>query len=406
MSNARTAAVALYTLALASPAAADWQSVATSLFEALPKSKAVADAPVWWSDYAVPKAYTLESVDVTFADGVSFRCNLVSGKNKPPRVAGACRGAIGLYRAKNGCGVAVPAFARIVTAGGQAYDAAECSRLTDELRAIPGTVQGRPMTDARIAWMTSELERRRAGLARSIGGDAFSTAGAGAWAEAVRAAEDELAAMLYAYAVQRGESPPLPSFMARSPIVEEADHIMPDHVYAADYEVVSDALSVAYGECAEFELAGTFEAESGLIPADVVLHSIVVESQSVAAEIVQACEAAPEAADDVWSPSAETHPVIAYCLSHKARETLFARVQDGTFPDDAGSARAGAWRLTLADAEDLRDVGSIRFAGLPRKAYTRRAVEPVAPVSTFVRIPAGAPFMEAGRPATYHAATA
>jgi hypothetical protein len=90
---------------------------------------------------------------------------------------------------------------------------------------------------------------------------------------------------------------------------------------------------------------------------------------------------------DAREPSAETHPIVALCLSHKAREALFSKVQDGTFPAETGKAAAGAWRLTLEDAKALQDVGSIRLVGMPRKPYTRRAAAPVVS-SMAIHVPA------------------
>jgi hypothetical protein len=427
MSNARNAAVALYTLALANAVTADWQAVATSLFDALPKAKAAAsDAPVWWSDYAIPKAYTLESLDVTFADGATFRCNLVSGKNKPPRVAGACRGAIGLYRAKHGERVAVPAFSRIVTASGQAYDAATCSRLTDELRAIPGTVQGRPMTAARVEWMAKEVERRRAGHAVALSdlqglqakpgkGDVRQALIRAAesrvdmWAGPLRAGETELALIREAFAIQRGEAAPVAVAQIAPVVALLAAPVAVQAEPSPMHEWCALAVSEAYGECSEFEIPGTFESLAELsayqsgpsaetVAATDAVPAPIVESREAVAVI-----AGPES--DVWAPTEVSHPVIAYCLSEKAWQALRDRVQDGTFPAPAGATKFGAWRLTLADAQDLQDVGSIRFAGMPRKPYTRRGAVPVAPVSAFVRIHAGAAFMASNppSPATLHA---
>lgn len=415
MSNARNAAVALYTLALASAATADWQAVATSLFEALPKGKAAAPGapPAWWADYALPRHYTLESMDVVFADGATTRVKVATGKGKAPCIAPACRAAIGFYRARHGQAAAVPAFASLRTHGGQEFDAAECSRLTDTLRAIPGTVQGRPMTDARIAWMESEIARRKAGLQTALyqrnlpSNERASTADPKAWIAAVRAGEKELRIMREAYAVQRGEVAPsavaVPE-MPHNPNASELEVEQCTHNRAVthlDVEAVLEAMGAAYGECAELELPGTFEAGTG--PGRDVVVKGDPEAVSALCEVLVAT-AGEDVALDTWTPSIETHPVIAYCLSEKAWNALRDRVQDGTFPAPAGAARFGAWRLTLADAQDLQDVGSIRFAGMPRKPYTRRAV---APVSSFVRIHAGAAFMAATPPSpvTLHAAS-
>lgn len=435
MSNARNAAVALYTLALANAATADWQAVATSFFEALPKGKAAApgEAPAWFADYAIPKAYTLESMEVQFTDGHTLRTSVVLAKGKPARVGAACRAAIGFYRARHGQAVAVPAFASLrMVDTGTAYDAAECSRLTDSLRAIPGTVQGRPMTAARIDWMARELARREAGLAphaADLDGanaspwvaslpqhmriallDPMETEAA-AWRRSVAAAEGELAMMREAYVLQRGEAAPVAVAViapvvapVASPVALPAD---PEALRAAWCEAVSGS----HGEPGAYAIANTGEsgADGALEPREDDASNGPAPRQDApqpgsdrpddAARTVSSVEG-----PDSWMPTEATHPVIAYCLSEKAWHALRDRVQDGTFPAPAGAAKFGAWRLTLADAQDLQDVGSIRFAGMPRKPYTRRAV---APVSAFVRIHAGAAFMASNppSPATLHAAS-
>lgn len=429
MSNARKAAVALYTLALANAATADWRTVAASLFEALPKGKAAVPGapPAWWADYALPKHYTLDSMDVVFSDGATTRVKVATAKGKPACIAPACRAAIGFYRARHGQSVAVPAFVSLQVQDGQAFDAAECSRLTDDVRAIPGTVQGRPMTAARIEWMANELARREAGLAPHAADLAGANASpwvaslpthardsiireiearAAGWRASIAAGENELALMREAFAVQRGEAAPV-AVAVIAPVVAPvaAPVALPAPVVALDVETVLEAIGAAYGECAELELAGTFLADAGLVAVEAVPAPLAPVAAPELPAVLEAVPVVLEAVEpDVWEPTAETHPVIAYCLSEKAWHALRDRVQDGTFPAPAGAAKFGAWRLTLADAQDLQDVGSIRFAGMPRKPYTRRAV---APVSAFVRIHAGAAFMASNppSPATLHAAS-
>lgn len=96
----------------------------------------------------------------------------------------ACRVAIDFYRARTGAYV-VPEIVRVVLVdGGKTFDARTCSRLTEELRATPAQTapEAPAVTPGRIARLEAELERRRAGLARVLAGDAaFSSADAEAW---------------------------------------------------------------------------------------------------------------------------------------------------------------------------------------------------------------------------------
>lgn len=397
MSNARTAAVAAFALAMASPSSADWQAVAEAFMASLPKPKAQAgDAPAWWSDYAIPRSYWLDGFEVLFADGEAVRCNVVQSKGKPPRIAEACRSAVGFYRARHGQ-VAVPRFASLrIVETGQAYDATECSRLTDDVRAAPGTVQGQPMTAGRIAMMEAEVERRKAGLQRALyqrnlpTAERASSACHATWIAAVRAGEKELRMMREAFACQRGESLAVAEMApAVALITAPVASIDPDEAQAAWCEAVADT----YGACAAGEIIGTFEAEAGcLSPSATALEIQAVlstdDTTTKAAQIMP--EIMPAPAAEAWEPTEATHPVVAYCLSERARLILFERVQDGTFPAAGRTARAGVWCLSLADAQDLQDVGSIRFAGMPRKPYTRRA----APTSPTVRVhvPSGSGF--------------
>jgi hypothetical protein len=79
-----------------------------------------------------------------------------------------------------------------------------------------------------------------------------------------------------------------------------------------------------------------------------------------------------DAMSDAWEPTAESHPVIAVCLSDKARSALFDMILDGTFPARPPVTKGGSWHLTLADALACQGLPSVRFVGLPRKPYTRR----------------------------------
>jgi hypothetical protein len=422
MSNARNAAVALYTLALANAATADWQAVATSLFDALPKARTKAEtgtaaAPGWFAEYALPKHFKLDSLDVIFADGVSVRVNVITGKGMLPRVGTACRRAVDFYRARIGASV-VPAMrdVRIVRTD-EAFDASACSDLTAEYRAAPPAMTPRDLgklspvpalngPDGETAVQRAErifggrwylnadgnvLRSHKApglvwdGEIEQYGSDAEYAAGALAGTYR-KARKDGLAA----WATDERAAARLAFLEARE---------------AAWCEAVAGS----YGDCLPCEIPGTFETLAELSAYQPgPSHETVGALNAIPAPIAETREAVAVIAEpesDVWAPTEATHPVIAYCLSEKAWHALRDRVQDGTFPAPAGAAKFGAWRLTLADAQDLQDVGSIRFAGMPRKPYTRRGAVPVAPVSAFVRIHAGAAFMASNppSPATLHA---
>lgn len=239
MTTTRALAVAAYVAAVAAPATADWRAVADSLYAALPAVRGAvkpadassATAPKWFADWKLGKVYSLDSLSVTFADGVAVRVNLAKATGKAPRIAAACRVAIAFYRARTGRD-SVPAFASLVAASdGAAFDAAACSDLTADLRRtahVPAAVRPAVTAEA-VARMESELERRRAGLAtaeareaellaartesgRGPDTDRYKAACLAAtradqsgttstrWAEAISAGEAELAAMRAALA--------------------------------------------------------------------------------------------------------------------------------------------------------------------------------------------------------------
>lgn len=182
MTVARISAVAAYVAAIAAPASADWRGIADQLYAAMPATRAKASAvdhgatvssgtaPAWFADWKLGKVYSLDSVAVTFADGVTVRCNLAMAPGKRPRIAASCRTAVAFYRARTGLD-AVPAFASIVTASdGSEFDAAACSALTAEIR-VTGIVPGRvrpAVTAEAVERMERELIRRREGLATSL----------------------------------------------------------------------------------------------------------------------------------------------------------------------------------------------------------------------------------------------
>lgn len=170
----KAAALAAYASAIASPAGADWQSVAHMLHGALRPSRANSDGttavPAWWQDYKLPKNYTRESALVTFRDGEAIRVNIHTAARKGPRVAKAVRMAVAFYRCRTGA-ESVPAIVQVENlSSGATWDAAECSRLTVELRRAPVTVEpARPVvTVETVARMAREVERRRAGFVREM----------------------------------------------------------------------------------------------------------------------------------------------------------------------------------------------------------------------------------------------
>jgi hypothetical protein len=67
-------------------------------------------------------------------------------------------------------------------------------------------------------------------------------------------------------------------------------------------------------------------------------------------------------------------PVTVLCLSDRSRALVLARTHGRAVEAAGHVAKAGAFRLSLADARACADIKSVRFIGLPRKAYTRSVV--------------------------------
>lgn len=434
----RSIAVAAYLAALAAPASANWQDVATSLFDCLPKTRGVtveAGAPAWWCDYKLGKTFRLESMDVLFHDGEAVRVTVSSMPGKLPRIAAAARGAIGFWRARNGHNAAVPAFSSLTMAAtGQTYDAEAATRLTMADRAVPGTVQGKPMTAERVAWMAREVTRRLAYMNRMRAAVMASTdrfdieklrAAVAVQRASVRGGVEDLRRMRAALIAQRGGAvetvqpvvAPVAAPEAVAPVLAVVVPVDADEAQAMWCEAVAGA----YAAPVAWEIPGTDPEADGILVQSIPPVSVERMDESMPAEPVlvhlaaTASEPAPvlstgptlsemETVADEWEPTAETHPIVALCLSHKARETLWAMVQDGTFPAETGKAAAGAWRLTLEDARALESVGSIRLVGMPRKPYTRRAAAPVVS-SPAIHVPAYGGLTishHAGGAAVYH----
>lgn len=394
MSNLKVSAVAAYDAACAMPAAADWRSVADMLRAALAGPRAAStDVPAWWSDYKLPKHYSADSVDVLFHDGETVRANVFQAAKKPARIAATIRTAIAFYRARTGTEAVPPISSVTRVSDGATFDAAACSELSaawrtkDAARIEAGGA--RAITSESIARMTAELERRRGGLVQLLAdveaarGETVPlclspewwaraelavkrrierAADVPAWHAAIAAGEDELARMHAAYgAIEAGP------------------------VALLDADDIATVLALPYGEPCEAEIAGTVEAEPVHVsifgPSEAV-GKIDTASNPAAEIIVPMAEPGPvEAIADEWRPSVATHPIVALCLSDKAREALEARVLDGTWPAAGRAAAGGAWRITLEDARTCADIPSLRLVGMPRKPRTPRAAPPVEAIA-------------------------
>jgi hypothetical protein len=180
-----------------------------------------------------------------------------------------------------------------------------------------------------------------------------------------------------------------------------------------------EAMAPLYGQPGAYAVGETWDGAEQGGDQTVLGMPITEQIQQVEAVIITPAMANATLTPDVeivsdsddWAPDATSHPIVAHCLSEKARDLLFARLQDGTFPAECEQRKAGAFRLTLADALACQDVKSIRFAGMPRKAYTRIRIPVVgidttpAPVTPVAGIQTHAPFITGGpdRGATLHA---
>jgi hypothetical protein len=447
MTTTRALAVSAYLAAVASPAAADWRSVADQLHAALPATRGASkpleargtSAPAWFADWKLGKVYSLDSLDVTFADGVKVRVNLAKAPNKAPRVAASCRIAVAFYRERTKRD-SVPAFASLVAASdGQEFDAVACSALTADLRrtAYVAPVLRPAVTSEAVARMERELERRRAGLATSeampariaahviplcLSWDARGRAEAElramkesagmaeAWRAAIAAGEAELATMRAALAA------PEPVAVPCEPIASEPAAIEPEPAsepLAAVEAGPADHIA-PLAICPAVGMPCTADCgfrSTCTLPHPVVEMDSADPVEAIEAEPLPALCASDDGADD-WHADESTHPVIALCLSDKARAALFDRLQDGTFAATDRTAKGGAWRLTVADAEECAGLASVRFVGLPRKPYTRRAATPAVtiplPPEAIRTVPAAAfiPGASITGPVTYHAAPA
>jgi hypothetical protein len=370
-SDRKAVALSAYDAACVSPAGADWRMVADLLRAALPASKARPAAsggvPTWWADYALPRDYKQESLAVTFADGVTVRCNVHTAARKPPRIAKACRVAIAFYRARTGRS-GVPEMVDVRNVGtGATFDAAECSRLTADLRdfsyqpprwdlaPVPALNGPEGETDVERAermfggrwYQNAKGDVLRAHDAPGIAwdGEAEQFGCDEAYAAGTTAERAKALAAIYREAGRMTREEAAEARAAHRAEIEDA-------AQAEWIEAVADA----YSECKPAEIGGTDE------PADAEPVAVVtLQSEPVAAPAPVETHASVAVEPEAWEPSAETHPVLAYCNSRAARAKLFAAVQDGTFPAKIQGAKAGVFRLTLADARDCARIARIKL---------------------------------------------
>lgn len=361
-SDRKAVAVSAYEAACLSPIGADWRMVADLLRAALPASKARAAGsriPAWWADYALPRDYKQESLAVTFADGVTVRCNVHTAARKPPRIAKACRVAVAFYRARTGRS-GVPEMVEVRNVGtGATFDAAECSRLTADLRDFghqPARWDLAPVPAVNGPAGETEVQRAE----RMFGGRWYQNAKGDvlrahdapgiAWdgeAEQFGCDED------YAAGTKAERAKALAAIYRGASRMTRAEYLDAEAAQRAEIEEGAQAAWVeavvdTYGECEPAEIGGTDEPT--------LTFAATIVSPKVNAEV----ETAPTA-PDAWEPSAETHPVLAYCNSRAARVKLFALIQDGTFPAEIQDAKAGVFRLTLADARDCARIPRIKL---------------------------------------------
>lgn len=371
-SDRKAVAVSAYEAACLSPIGADWRMVADLLRAALPASKARAagsGVPAWWADYALPRDYKQESLAVTFADGVTVRCNVHTAARKPPRIAKACRVAVAFYRARTGRS-GVPEMVEVRNVGtGATFDAAECSRLTADLRDFghqPARWDLAPVPA--VNGPASETEVQRA--ERMFGGRWYQNAKGDvlrahdapgiAWdgeaeqfgcdedyAAGTKAERDKALAAIYRDASRMTRAEYLNAEAAQRAEIEDA-------AQAAWVEAVADA----YGECEPAEIGGTDEPTCEVAQNRKLTRNACLGASATASEIPADLTTADP---DAWEPSAKTHPVLAYCNSRAARLKLFALIQDGTFPAEIQDAKAGVFRLTLADARDCARIPRIKL---------------------------------------------
>lgn len=384
----KAAALAAYDAALASPAVADWQTVAHMLRAALPGSRAKSEPasaiPAWWQDYKLPKDYSRDSALVTFADGEAVRVNIHTAGKKGPRVAKACRVAIAFYRARTGRD-SVPAIASIENlSSGQTWDAAECSRLTADLRAAPlSPTPSKATGEARPEWAgETELERVRRifpNVAWRVVSmrRAFTRNGSNQVEYVWR---DEI---VRDFSAPAASHPPVEEIAipveeiataALEPIEAiEAAVPCPVEAIAEPEPVVGIALCPVVGQICRTDCAHR--------PGCDLAASYAQPVEEIGCEPASATERENAADLSTEADPLATHTIVAVCTSHRGREKLFDLIQDGCFPCPKYSTSAihGAFRITIQDAREIGHVPGIILRGLPRKPRSK-AVEPVEAV--------------------------
>jgi hypothetical protein len=421
MSHARTVALAAYHAAVAAPVAADWPSVAALLVACLPKLRAApkpavsADGavPAWWQDYSPNKKFRTDTAEVTFVDGRRVRLSVLSNPGKPLNIGRAVRIACAFYRSKvhNALGapiamdgttlhgpadhVAVPAIAHVeCETTGEDFDAATCTAMTEADRAG--------------MWSESDARRRAERLAVEPGPQAghdvvtimrslFLRAWDVAFGDVERAARAANVAKHERAAI---EAPARRLVRCEAARVERAAAMVRAGIDPAEFDQAAwcEAVADRYDEPGAFVIGETVEAGADApeaaaapspvepdpvplpsvaapialsAPVEAVVHPLVGIADAPAPMGIPSSHA-PEAIADAWEPTADSHPIIAVCLSDKARTALFDMILDGTFPARPPVTKGGSWHLTLADALACQGLPSVRFVGLPRKPYTRR----------------------------------
>lgn len=138
--------------------------------------------------------------------------------------------------------------------------------------------------------------------------------------------------------------------------------------------------------------AATFVTEDlNVTPAEAILSPCPVEE--IDCEAPEATEAENPANLSTEADPFAAHTIVAVCTSHRGREKLFGLLMDGCIPDARGYGTLhGAYRITLADAQEIGLIKGVRYVGMPRKPRSK-PVEPVEAIQA-----SGIPANDAGLP--------
>ena len=385
--DARALAVFAFDRAAADPAA-DWRPVAELLRACLPAARAPRAPSAAFADYRLPRVYQRDSVVFTFGDGVAVRCNVLTGAGKAPLILRAARVAVVFYRARTGA-YSVPRIASAELAEtGEAFDAAALTAATAGERAAPPVnAAPPPVTEASLARLSAELQRREHGLAQAVAREAAGMcqdearreegAGSTVWRAAVASLREEVEHAKAALA--RGNVPE-----ARPEAPAWFVEAMARPLAPAEIEPASVAPPIALAPVlarpAPSIVVAEPEATARPIPVMAIAGADPV--MGIAGETHFATEADAGAEITTGAPSPVSHPVIAVCASHRARGRLLAVVKD-SLPTGEVDSKAGAFRLTEADAVAAAGTPSVRFIrrAMPRLAKRAGAggVTPPAP---------------------------